>query len=224
MKINIQGVQRKGTEAVESTKDDISSTKYDFKHVCHSFLRLVMANKQTHFNQLKDRLGFQGIAVMGLDKVGFNINLHIVCFNLGALETLVKSYESKRLRLIVQSCLVTDQYLNKLGVANLELSVSIEDRLINKNREVIVAHSSTNELKEHPIDSVSMCKYLMDDNETQDDRFEVKPGKRFPISSLSSEKSFACQYSKWVVIRIGRYFGSRCWSHWTVHLYVQNSI
>lgn len=146
LKITVSGVQRPDQTELQSTRDDYKSTKNDYKHTCHTFVKLVMAKQNEHFRTLKRLLGFSGISMQRMNKMGFNINCFILCSNLGSFEILYQAYKSGRLKRICQTVFVTPECLEKLNAMHVDLSVQIEDSMVNEYRDVLLLRG----LPEHP--------------------------------------------------------------------------
>ena len=146
VKITVSGVQRPDQNEIQSTRDDFQSTKNDYKHTCHTFVKLVMAKQNEHFRTLKRLLGFSGISMQRMNRMGFNINCFILCSNLGSFEFLYQAYKSGRFKRICQTVFVTPECLEKLDATHVDLSVKIEDDMVNEYREILLMRS----LAEHP--------------------------------------------------------------------------
>ncbi|KAL4241118.1 hypothetical protein ACF0H5_001896 [Mactra antiquata] len=164
LKITVKGIQRVDRDDMEQTHDAFKSTKDDFKHTCYSFVKLVRANMKAHFKDLKDLLGYEGITVQRLSQVGFTINAFVLCFNLGAFEILYQNYVTGRLKKIVQTALVTKEHLDRLNACRLELSVDIDEGLINKYRDILLVRGPVEDANEHPVD-VIVDYFRCDDDE-----------------------------------------------------------
>jgi len=170
VKVTVKGIQRKGDETMESTRDDFKSTKNDFKQVCHTFVKAIMANQKAHFLELKRLLGFSGVSMQRLSKVGFNINIFILCHTLGAFEILNQTHITGRLSKIVHSALLTPKTLARLNAQQMELSVEMDDVMTHKYREILILRSGgENEARpaiKHPVDE---CEFFVCDDDNVDE-------------------------------------------------------
>lgn len=169
LKITLKGVQRVGDTEIQSTKDDYKSTKNDYKHTCHTFVKLVIADQKRHFRELKDLLGFQGISVQRLTKIGFNINLFILCFSLGAFEILYQTYKSGRLKKTVQKSLVTEAYLKTLNAQAIELSVDMDEGLVNKYRDILLVRGSSEDTGSNSCQPLTDLDYFQCESDDDSD-------------------------------------------------------
>lgn len=163
VKVTVKAVQRIDTDEMEQTHDDYKSTKDDYKNMCFNFVKLVMANRRAHFRELKERLGFSGISIQRLGQVGFNINIFLLCSSLGAFEILYQNYTTGRLKKIVHSALVTKDHLVKLKAQQLDLSVEMDEGLINKYRDILIVRGPEEEAVLHPVDAIDY--FQCDDDE-----------------------------------------------------------
>ncbi|XP_053392736.1 uncharacterized protein LOC123562233 [Mercenaria mercenaria] len=163
LKVTVKGVQRIDKDVIEKTHDDFKSTKDDFKNLCFCFVKLVMANRRAHFHELKELLGFNGISVQRLSQIGFNINVFLLCSSLGAFEILYQNYTTGRLKKIVHNALVTRDHLLKLKARQLELSVEIEEGMVNKYRDILIVRGPAEEDVLHPVDVLDY--FQCDDDE-----------------------------------------------------------
>ena len=153
----MSGVQRRDQTEIHSTRDDFQSTKNDYKHTCHAFVKLVMSKQNEHFRTLKQLLGFSGISMQRMNKMGFNINCFILCSSLGSFEVLYQAYKSGRLKRICQTVFVTPECLEKLDATRVDLSVQIEDRMVNEYRDILLLRGlAENPERTHPADDLKL--------------------------------------------------------------------
>ena len=158
----MSGVQRPDQTEIQSTRDDFQSTKNDYKHTCHTFVKLVMAKQNEHFRTLKRLLGFSGISMQRMNRMGFNINCFILCSNLGSFEILYQAYKSGRLKRICQTVFVTPQCLGTLGATHVDLSVQIEDGMVNEYRDILLLRGLAEHPEQtHPADDLKLPEKVM---------------------------------------------------------------
>ena len=157
MKITVSGVQRSDQTEVQSTRDIYQSTKNDYKHTCHTFVKLVTAKQKEHFKTLKNLLDLSGISMQRMNHMGFNINCFILCSSLGSFEILYQAYKSGRLKRICQTVFVTPECLQKLNAVHVDLSVLMEDGMINEYRDILLLRGvSEHPEKVHPADDLKL--------------------------------------------------------------------
>lgn len=187
MKITLKGVQRLDNDEIEQTHDDFKSTKDDYKNTCFNFVKFVMANRKAHFRDLQELLGYNGLSVQRLTKVGFNINVFLLCQSLGAFEVLYQNYVTGRLNKIVHSALVTRAHLEKLKVRQLELSVEIDEGMVNKYRDILLVRTPQEESVVHPVDALEY--FECDDDEEPAIHIEIthEDVQNFSLESLHDD-------------------------------------
>lgn len=166
LKVYIKGISKHDNNETDVSRDDLKVTKDDYKPTCHAFVKLVMGNQRRHLRELKTLMGFTGISIQRLSKLGFNMNVFILCHSLGALELLFQSYTSGRLLRLVHSALVTKENLDKLKVKDLDLCVDLEEGLINQFREILLLREAPDLSDEHPVDELSYFR-CTDDTESE---------------------------------------------------------
>lgn len=179
LKITVKGIHKLNKDEMESTRDDFKSTKDDYKHTCHTFVKQAMARQKHHFRQLRNLLGFGGISIQNLSKLGFNINIFIMCHNLGAFENLNQSYSTGRLQKIIHRVFVTRECLSALDARDLELSVDMEEGAVHYCREVLLQREDLVLEDQHPVDELDHFRCDTDDN--SDDEWESEQGNDLSI-------------------------------------------
>lgn len=167
LKITVRGIHKLDKDELELTKDNFKSTKDDYKHVCHTFVNLVMSKRKRHLLDLKTATAFPGISVQRLTKFGFNIQLFILCHSLGAFENLNRAYTSGRLKRIVERSLVTQEYLDALKARHVELCVELDEGLVNKYREMLILREAPELTSPHPVDEADY--FRCEDDEDPDE-------------------------------------------------------
>lgn len=175
IKITVKGIQRHDKADIEQTHDDFKSTKNDYKGTCFTFVKLVLANRRAHIRELTELLGLSCISVQRLSQIGFNINVYLLCSSLGALEILYQNHITGRLKKIIHSALVTRDHLTRLKAQQLELYVEMEERLINKYRDILLVRKPAEEVVLHPIDAMDDY-FQCDDDEECSINTDVNPG------------------------------------------------
>ena len=162
VKITVSGVQRSHQTEVQSTRDVYQSTKNDYKHTCHTFVKLVMTKRNEHFSALKSLLGFSGISMQRMNHMGFNIICFILCSNLGSFEVLYQAYKSGRLKRICQTVFVTPECLKKLDAVHVDLSVTMEDAMVNEYRDILLLRGvGEHPEKIHPADDLKLPEKII---------------------------------------------------------------
>ncbi|XP_052770899.1 uncharacterized protein LOC128210583 [Mya arenaria] len=191
LKVTVKGVQRRGQAEVEATRDDFRSTKDDYKHTCHTFVKLVLANRRFHFRELRRLLDFPGISIQRLTIIGFNINVFILCHTLGAFEILHQTYVTGRLSALFHRALVTQLYLDRLCAAQLELSVTHDEAMTSMFRNILVERSylerADSIATKHPVDE---CDYFTCDTDDESDYGKAPNAdkiKSFDLSALKED-------------------------------------
>ncbi|WAQ97003.1 hypothetical protein MAR_029693 [Mya arenaria] len=191
LKVTVKGVQRRGQAEVEATRDDFRSTKDDYKHTCHTFVKLVLANRRFHFRELRRLLDFPGISIQRLTIIGFNINVFILCHTLGAFEILHQTYVTGRLSALFHRALVTQLYLDRLCAAQLELSVTNDEAMTSMFRNILVERSylerADSIATKHPVDE---CDYFTCDTDDESDYGKAPNAdkiKSFDLSALKED-------------------------------------
>ncbi|KAH3861752.1 uncharacterized protein LOC127866044 [Dreissena polymorpha] len=164
LKVTVKGIQYKDTDTIEQTRDGFKSTKDDYKHLCHTTVKLVIGHQSFHMRELRKLLDFQGISVQRLTKLGFNINVYLLCHQLGAFEILYQMYVTGRLTKIVHSALITKPYLERLNARSIELCVEMEEGLFNRFRDILILRNALDSVEgitsAHPVD---LCDYFITD-------------------------------------------------------------
>ena len=190
-KITVKGMQRLDNDDIETARNGVNTTKDDFKHTGHTFVKHVMGDQRRHLRTLKTLISLNGISIQRLTKLEFNINMVILCHNLGALENLNQSFLTGRVSKIVHRALVSKELLNKLKAHELELTVELEDGMINKSRECLLLRDAPEVVEDHPVDELdySMCTGDVDDSD-ESDIPELFQGKLNTSDNLADNYSF----------------------------------
>lgn len=92
-----------------------------------------------------------------MNKMGFNINCFILCSSLGSFEILYQAYKSGRLKRICQTVFVTPECLEKLDATYVDLSVQIDDGMVNEYRDILLLRGVAEHPEQiHPTDDLKL--------------------------------------------------------------------